>query len=425
MKSIFKHISISKKHRILFVIIILVGLAGAALLFRTAERLGQHDHAADEHSHQTEDTHAHAAEPAAANDTAGRADKTGADDHDENLIRLSDAQLSSAGITLETAGPAKIANGLLLTGEIQLNQDSTAHIVPRLSGVVESVHATLGQKVAKGQLLAVIASTAASELRSELQTAQQRLKLAQTTHEREQALWQQKISAEQDYLQARQLWQEAQLNLANVKQKLAALGLHQDAGNRLNRYELRAPFAGSVIEKHLVLGETVKEDIAAFTISDLSQVWAEINIPAGSLATITNGSEALIRSASFAAETRGRISLIGNLIGEQTRSAKARIVIPNPQGIWRPGLFISAELESPGGEAQLSVLNQAIQTVDQRQMVFVRVAGGFAAQPIKTGRSDGQRTEILSGLSSGAAYAVNGSFIIKSELGKAAAEHSH
>ena len=104
---------------------------------------------------------------------------------EEGKVELSDAQINAASIGIDTAGAARIKSALQLPGEIRLNEDRTSHVVPRIAGVVESVQASLGQAVRRGQVLAVIASPAASEQRSELQTAQKRLALAKTTFERE------------------------------------------------------------------------------------------------------------------------------------------------------------------------------------------------------------------------------------------------
>ncbi len=152
--------------------------------------------------------------------------------------------------------------------------------------------------------MAAIASPTASEQRSDLQTAQKRLALAKTTYEREKKLWEQKVSAEQDYLQAKQALSEAEVAVANANQKLGALGLSGSSASGLNRLELRAPFDGVVIEKHISLGEAVKEDAAVFTISDLSKVWAEINVPA--IGDLTLGR---ILSAEQEAAARGHLSI--------------------------------------------------------------------------------------------------------------------
>ncbi|MDI9235126.1 efflux RND transporter periplasmic adaptor subunit [Limnohabitans lacus] len=344
---------------------------------------------------------------------------------EEGKVELSDAQIKAASIGIDTAGAALIKSALLLPGEIRLNEDRTSHVVPRISGAVESVQASLGQAVKKGQVLAVIASPAASEQRSELQTAQKRLTLAKTTFEREKRLWEQKISAEQDYLQAGQALHEAEVAVTNAQQKLSALGLSSSSQGGLNRFELRAPFDGLVIEKHLSLGEAVKEDAAVFTVSDLGQVWAEINVPAKDLPLVKVGEKVAIKATAFDASALGTITFVGSLIGEQTRMAKARVVLANPKGAWRPGLFVNVEVTSSEAEVPVTVASDAIQTVGDKSVVFLKVDGGFVAQPVQLGRSDGKRVEVVQGIRSGAPYASTGSFVVKSELGKASAEHAH
>lgn len=340
-------------------------------------------------------------------------------------IALDEAQTKAAGITVSTAGAAKINTMVTLPGEIRYNEDRTAHVVPRLGGVVESVLANLGQTVKKGQVLAVIASTGLSEQRSELLTAQKRLSLARTTFEREKKLWEGKISAEQDYLQARQAMQETEIAVQNARQKLEALGASATSARGLNSYEVRAPFDGMVMEKHLSLGEAVKEDASIFTISDLSTVWAEVSVPAKDLNAIRVGEKVVVNATAFDAKATGTVAYVGSLIGEQTRTAKARVSLANPNMAWRPGLFVNVEMVSGQTEAPVAISIEAIQTIENKPIVFMSVPGGFVAQEVTLGRSDGKVVEVTKGLQAGAPYASTNSFILKSELGKAGAEHTH
>jgi cobalt-zinc-cadmium efflux system membrane fusion protein len=340
-------------------------------------------------------------------------------------ITLSAAQIKAAGVVLATAAPAPISTILTLPGEIRFNDDRTAHVVPKLAGVVVAVHAQLGQTVQRGQLLAVLASSALSEQRSELLTAQKRLALANTTLERERQLWQDKISAEQDYLHARQAAAEAELALQNARQKLSVLGAGAVPGSQLNQLELRAPFAGVVMEKHLALGEAIKEDANVFTISDLATVWADFAVPPQDLNRVRVGDAVTVRATAFAAQAGGTISYVGALLGEQTRTANARVALANPGGAWRPGLFVNVEVQAGRSEAAVTVAADAVQTIDGQPAVFVRSASGFQVQPVVLGRSDGQRTEILQGLPAGAQYAAANSYVLKAELGKDGAGHAH
>ena len=342
----------------------------------------------------------------------------------EGRVAMSDAQVKAAGISLDTTSASPIRSSLQLPGEIRFNEDRTAHVVPRVAGVVESVSANLGQQVRKGQVLAVISSATVSEQRSELRTAQERLALARSTYDREKSLWEQKISPQQDVLQAQQQLREAEIALANAAQKLSAVGAGASSG-ALGRYELRAPFNGMVVEKHLALGESVKEDANVFTISDLSSVWAEMSIGAKDLPQVRVGERVMVRSTAFDAAVSGTVSYVGALIGEQTRTAKARVTLANPQLTWRPGLFVNVELVGSEASAPVTVSADAIQTLDDKPVVFLRVDGGFVPQPVQLGRADGKRVEVVSGLKAGAQYAAAGSFVVKSEHGKGSATHTH
>ena len=345
--------------------------------------------------------------------------------NEEGKIELTDAQVKTSGVTLQTAGAARIKSSLQMPGEIRFNEDRTAHVVPRVNGIVESVHAGLGQLVKKGAILAVIASTTVSEQRSELLASQKRLDFARTTHAREKQLWEEKISAQQDYQKAQLELREAEIAVQNAQQQLKALGANFPKNGGLNRFELRAPFDGMVVEKHITLGESVKEDANVFTLSDFSTVWAEIVVPAKDLDKVRVGSETVVRSTTSDSKAAGKVAYVGSLIGEQTRSAKARVVLQNPQMAWRPGLYVNVELTASEAQVPVAVAADAIQSVNDKPVVFMRVAGGFVAQPIVAGRTDGKLVEIVKGLKPGVQYAAAGSFVIKAELGKGSASHSH
>lgn len=373
----------------------------------------------EHHGEKAGDDHGHADTHGDAEHHAG----DGAKPHDETLA-LSAAQIEAAGIGLAKAGPVRIRTSSQLPGEIRFNEDRTAHVVPRLAGVVESVPANLGQPVRRGQVLAVIASSGLAELRSELLAAQKRLGLARSTYAREKQLWQEKISAEQDYLVAQQALREAEIAVVNAQQKLVALGAAAGAGS-LNRYEIRAPFDGIVVEKHIALGEAVKDDASIFTLSDLSSVWAEIVVPAKDLDVVRVGEKVVVRATAFDSRAEGRISYVGALLGQDTRTAKARVTLANPKMAWRPGVFVNVEVVAGEAEVPVGVPAEAVQTMADKPVVFVRVAGGFSARPVMLGRTDGKWIEVTGGLDAGTPYAASGSFVLKSKLGKGSAEHAH
>ena len=435
----------SRRTAIAIVVILALGAAAAAgIVYGTqpaAAKADSHAHAgekkaADAHAHGKEEAHDdhgekhdHGHEKQAAegghehdHDHA----KEGGEEHEEGVLQLDAARAKAAGVTLAEAGAASIGSMLQLPGEIRFNEDKTAHVVPRVAGVAESVAANLGQMVKKGQLLATLTSPAVSEQRSELLATQKRLALARTTYQREKQLWQEKISAEQDYLQAQQALREAEIAAANAQQKLAAIGAGAGSAGALNRFELRAPFDGVVVEKHLSVGEAVQDSTAVFTISDLRSVWAEMKVAASDLPFVRVGEKATVYATAFESKATGTVAYVGALIGQETRTAPARITLDNPDGIWRPGLFVNVDLTAASQKAAVTVSSAAIQKIEgDKPVVFVPVEGGFKAQSVKLGKADAQNTEVLQGLSAGQSYVVGGSFVLKSELGKASAEHVH
>lgn len=345
--------------------------------------------------------------------------------HEAAHVMMDDDQVRASDISIAAAGAVQIASVVQFPGEVQLNDDRTVHVVPRVPGIAEAVLVSTGQIVRKGQSLAVFSSQSISEQRSALQTAQKRQSLALTVYEREKKLWEQKISAEQDFLQAQTALREAEIAVENAQQKLSALGVNGGSASGLNRFELRAPYDGLVVERKLSVGEAVREDTHIMTISDMSSVWVEVSIPAKDLPLMRVGSRVLVRATAFDAKATGTVAFVGALVGEQTRMARARIVLANPQGAWRPGLFVNVEVNSANLQVPVAIESEAIQTLGNRQVVFVREEKRFVPHSVKLGISDGKYIEVLEGLPPGTRYAARGSYIIKSELTKLTSEEGY
>lgn len=382
---------------------------GIGALWTTGGTVEAHADEAAEHAE-------HGEEGAAADGAPGEGE--------EGHLTLSREQIDAAGIQLVQARGQSLDLGLPFPGEVRFDEDRTAHVVPRVPGVVESVSVELGQAVKKGQLLAVIASQQVSDQRSEQAAAQRRVALARTTFEREKKLWQDKISAEQDYLQARQALEEAEIALNNARQKISALSGSVVATGG-NRYELRAPFDGVVVEKHLTPGEVVDETSNAFILSDLSRVWVTFGVSPKDLAKVQVGKPVTVSAPELDAEVVGNVAYVGSLLGEQTRTATVRVTLENPQGAWRPGLFVNTLVATDSRQVRVAVPESAIQTVEDQPTVFVRTEDGFKAQVVELGSRANGQVEVTRGLESGVQVAAAGSFVLKSELGKASAEHAH
>jgi len=337
------------------------------------------------------------------------------------------------GLAAETAGPGRVVSVLSLPGEIAFNADMVSHVVPRVPGLVLEARKNLGDSVQKGETIAVIDSRELGEARSKYLVAIEREKLARYNFERSQRLWEATTVAEKEFLTAQKTFLEEKIELTSAERKLKSLGLSESEitnlakGNDadLTHYFIRAPFDGIVIKKHLSLGEWVKEDAEIYVIADLSSVWVDIIVYAKDLSGVRMGQEAKVTVDCSGAEGVGKVSYVGPLVGEDTRTAKARVVLPNPDGHWRPGLFAKVELVKHNTSPPLVVRNDAIHTFRNKSVVFVQYDDQYETRPVVLGRSDGKHTEILKGLSPGERYVTKNSYILKAELGKAGMSHEH
>jgi cobalt-zinc-cadmium efflux system membrane fusion protein len=346
----------------------------------------------------------------------------------EFRVEMPDETLKSIGVEILAAGPATIKPTLKLWGEIVFNEHTIVQVVPRLPGIVVAVHGHHGMKMKKGEVLAVIESQMLAELRSQYLVAQKRLALAQTTYEREKKLWEDKISAQQDYLAAQTQQSEAEIALDLAAVKLRSLGVRPESKpseENLARYEIRSPVSGLITEKAVALGQTLKEDDHIYTVADVSTVWVALTVYPKDLGVINVGKKATIKATALDLVGEGEITFITPLIGAQTRTAMARVELENKDGNWRPGMFVTAELITEDIRVPVAVSAEAIQTMGDWTVVFGRYGQYFEARPLELGIGDGRMIEVLTGFRAGEQYAAGNSFAIKAELGKSGASHDH
>lgn len=351
----------------------------------------------------------------------------------EGRTTMPEAAAIQSGIEFAMAGPGVVNESLELPGEIALDADRLVHITPRLSGVVSEVSNFLGDSVNQGEVLAVIDSRELADLKSAYLAAVERRDLAQSRFNIERDLHEKQISSKQEYLEARQLLAEAGIEVRRSLQKLQAIGISEEAiatarkdGAPFTRYELISPINGTVIEKHLAVGEAVRETSDCFVVADLSSVWVRTVVYAADLKRVRAGQRAIVRSGDLGATTEGTVAYIGDLVGQETRTAHAIIEIPNPDRSWRPGLYVTVELfDETALELPVVVPADAIQEFRDWSVVFLRDGELYEICPVELGRSFGDQVEITAGLKSGAQYVSKNSYLIKADIEKSGATHDH
>jgi cobalt-zinc-cadmium efflux system membrane fusion protein len=184
--------------------------------------------------------------------------------------------------------------------------------------------------------------------------------------------------------------------------------------------------SGTVTEKHITLGEFVQDDEDIFVVADLSTVWVNITVYARDIELVRKGQTVKISVVGGGPGATARIDYIAPALGETTRAATARAVIPNPSKVWRQGMFVNAHVVLEEPTVPVAVLDDAIQRIEGEETVFVpETEGNFQGRHVTRGRSDGEWTEIVAGLEPGESYVSEGSFLLKSELMKSEAGHAH
>lgn len=198
-----------------------------------------------------------------------------------------------------------------------------------------------------------------------------------------------------------------------------------ESNESLSVYNITASLDGTVIERDAVIGEAVTTDKRLMVVANLDQVWLEFRVFARHFAKVKPGQEVEFALNPGDPPQVAAISFVSPFGSSDTQSLLARAVVPNSDRRLRPGLFVNGALLLDGITAAAAIRNEALQTIDGKTVVFVKVKDGFEARSVELGITDGRMTEILFGVVAGDRYAGAGSFVLKAELGKSEAAHEH
>lgn len=197
-----------------------------------------------------------------------------------------------------------------------------------------------------------------------------------------------------------------------------------ESNQSLTAYDLKAPISGTVIDRQISLGEYASEQKPSFVVADLSTIWVDLSIYRKDLKRVKIGDEVLIDPDDGVGDIKGTISYVAPVGASDTQTALARVVLANPEGRLRPGLFVTARLVLAKRSVPVAVRVGAIQTLENKTVIFVREGGDkLEARPVELGESDPKHVEIKAGLSAGERYVAENSFVVKAEMGKGEADH--
>ena len=311
----------------------------------------------------------------------------------------------------------------LIYDRYALNREKTL-LKEKVTSETEYQEASRDYSAAKSEFEAMVEEVGFDN-RLQLITAKQKVAMAR----------QEVKVAELDAEIAQQNLKTAKSALLSSKRQLYILGLNDTDINRLQNesikgseiasYFIRASLDGVVIKKHIALGERKNEESEIYEISDLSSVWVDFNVYRKDLPFVKKGRRVLISAGRGLADVEGEIVFVDPLVGEETRTAMARVVLPNPDGQWRPGMFVTAKVTVEELSVALLIPKSALHDIDNQSIVFVKTSKGFEPRPVIVGATGKTQVEILSGLSVGQRYAKKGGFALKAELAKGSFGEGH
>ena len=338
---------------------------------------------------------------------------------------LRDLRLTTAHVELRSG-----AEAIVLLGQIRVAANAYAEVGPAIAGRLLGLFADVGERVEAGAPLAALESVELGNARAALVASRARATAARKAAERTQTLERERIAPEREAERAAAGAAAAEAELEAARAGLQALGVSEEVdGVAGARFTLRAPLAGTVLERDAVLGRMVSPDTPLFRVGDLSQVWLVAQAFEREAMRIKVGAAVRVELAALPERTfEGRVALIGRIVDPVSRTVAVRITLDNPEELLLPGMTAKARVEGGGGPNVLAVPAAATQRVEGGWVVFVpRGPATFEIRPVGRGRDLSGETEILSGLTAGEEVVVDGAFLLKAEVEKAhgAGEHHH
>ena len=347
-------------------------------------------------------------------ETAEGAEAGKAKEGQKDAVTLSAQQIADAGIEVTRPTVGGEAGAIELSATIEGDPQGVQVVSASVGGRLVSLTRNLGQSVGRGDPLAIIESREAASLKAEVEAARARAALAQSNLRREQRLFAERVSPEQDLVAARTAATEAGIALRLAQQQLSATG---SGGGALNRIAVRSPIAGQVIARSATLGQTVAADAELFRVANLSKVTVATSLVPTDAGRVKPGARVEVTAAGRRQE--GRVTFVSPILDETTRLVPVIVTLDNGGSTWRVGETVNVSILVPAiGDRTVAVPSAAVQMIEDKSFVFVRTPTGFRATLVTLGRTNGGQVVVTSGLTGSERIASTNSFTLKAELGK-------
>ena len=342
------------------------------------------------------------------------------------------------GIQLQAVETQQVTRDLSVAGQVQMDEEQTSHLGTIADGRITSVAVLPGAVVRRGSLLGDLHSHMVHETVGALVQAfadvdRQRsaVAFAAQAQERYHHLYSIQASSleesqrsDQDLLQAQKMLVDAETNVRMEREHLSELlQVAPESLTPTNLYDkelipIRSPIDGVVMARNVTVGQVVATGFEAFVVSNLHSVWVTAAVNEKDLPLVRAGVSADVASQGYPGQIiHGRVAMIGDQLEPQTRTVPVRIVVPNPETLLRPGMFVTARITESQTRRALFVPEDALQDINGMPVLFTTTDGiTFKARTVNVGTRSQGKVEIIDGLNPLDRVVVKGAFMVKSEM---------
>ncbi len=342
----------------------------------------------------------------------------------------------TAGSTMGLVGLTKANReresiAIRVTAEIRLNENTVAHISPKIGGVIRSVNVDIGTQVKRGDTLLTLESTELAQAVSEYTKRRAMVDLYVETYSREKSLYDQKITSRQEMLEARAQLEQAKAELQAAKERLKVLGytekdIHevftQNSSGQKDALSVCSPIDGTIIEKHAVVGEFVEPTSDIMFVANLDTVWVWSDIYERDLAHLLEKMEAgpvpveVYQEAFPNRKFEGHVDYVGATMDEKTRTVKVRATIANEKRLLRPGMFCEVAVMGSAEEEVLTVPKSALISDEGVEFIYKHLKDDYyVRRAVRKGHVFDTSVEILEGVAPGEVVVSEAAFLLKSD----------
>lgn len=337
----------------------------------------------------------------------------------EGFIAMSAESLSASGIVTERVSPGSLVHEIIAQATVKAPPEGQALLTARADGAVVRINKRLGDPVGAGETVALLESRDAAAFVAERNAAAARAQAARAAANREQRLFNAKITARQDLEAAVAARQMAEAELQRADAAVRSAGV--TGGGRY--LAVRSPISGRITEVDTQLGAYVAAGSELFNVADPRRVQIDAAVPVTDAQRIRPGDSALVELPNGGV-VEARVRSVTPSLDPQSRAATVVLQLNGAPGGLTQGQAVRVRVTPKGSlESGIILPEEAVQQIEGRDAVFIQVKGGFQAVSVSVGPRSGGRVEILDGIRAGQVVVTQGAFVLKSQLGASEAEH--